>query len=135
MSDNTMSMPTLCQALMSILTSTISTYAKGKADLAHYGPKTPVEEHLGRHVLGLRNALRTESDFLALEASLRQVQEEILGVLFALIDGSMQPPDWPNEIRLVNMDTGEVICPDSLQWAFGIALAKYRATSSDQEQS
>lgn len=136
MSEQKLSGRALCQALMQEVCRTIYLYAEGKADLVRRGAQSALEEDWGKNLLRLRSALATEEQIEALEAVLREVQEDVLGSLFALIDGSSQPPGWPDEIRLVNMDTGEVICPDGLEWNFGLALAEYRARfdASDKEQ-
>jgi hypothetical protein len=117
----------LSQAFMHEVCRTIYLYAKGSIDLLRRSNLTALEEDWGKNVLKLRSVLTTEEQIAALEALLREVQEDVLGSLFALIDGSSQPPGWPDEMRLVNMDTNEVICPEGLEWAFGLALAEYRA--------
>lgn len=127
MQQEKLSGPALCQALMQEVCTAIYGGARRQVDFLRYGAKTPVEADMGKDILTLSSAQLTEQQLDALEAAFRQTQEHLLGGLFALIDGSAQPPGWPNEIRLVNMDTGEVICPEGLQWAFGMALAEYRA--------
>ncbi|MER3515462.1 MAG: hypothetical protein C4310_14575 [Chloroflexota bacterium] len=125
----------LCQALMQEVCRTVYLYAKGRANIVRRGAQNAVEADWGKNALKLRSVLTTEEHILALEAVLREVQEDVLGSLFALIDGSSQPPGWPDEIRLVNMDTGEVICPEGLQWAFGMALAEYQAQQEQERKS
>lgn len=136
MSEFKLSGPPFCRAFMHEICRAIHAYAQGKTDLLRYGPQTPVQEETGKNVLKLRSANLTEEQIDALENAFREVQVSILARLFSLIDGSSQPPRWPDEIRLVNMDTGEVICPDGLEWNFGLALAEYRAQfgASDREQ-
>lgn len=126
MSEQMLSGQTLCQALMYEVCRTVYLYAKGRADLLRRGTPTALEKDWGKNVLRFRSVLTTEEQIAALEALLREVQEDVLGSLFALIDGSSQPPGWPNEIRLVNMDMNEEICPEGLEWAFGLALVQYR---------
>jgi hypothetical protein len=113
-------MQTICEAIYG--------GAKRQVDYLRYGTKTRVEEDLGKHIRTLVPLQLTEQQLTELEAAFRQVQEHLIGSLFALVDGSRQPPGWPNEIRLVNFDTGAVICPGGLEWAFGLALAQYRAS-------
>lgn len=127
MSELKLSGPLFCQAFMHEVCRAIHAYAQGKTDLLRYGPQTPVQEETGKNVLKLRSANLREEQIDALESAFQEVQVSILARLFSLIDGSSQPPGWPDEIRLVNMDTGEVICPGGLEWAFGLALAEYRA--------
>lgn len=104
----------------------IYAYARGKTDLLRYGPQTSVQEETGKNVLRLRTANLTEEQIDALEGAFQEVQVSILARLFSLIDGSSQLPSWPDEIRLVNMDMNEVVCPEGLEWVFGLALAHYR---------
>lgn len=125
----------LCEDLMHRMCAAIYGGARRQVNLLRYGAKTPVEADMGRHILALTSVQLTEQQLDALEAAFRQTQEHLLGGLFALIDGSAQPPGWPDEIRLVNMDTGEVICPEGLQWAFGMALAEYRAQQEQERKS
>jgi len=105
--------------------------AEQTTKLLRVGPQETWEAELGKSILALRSLPLTEEHIAALEIALRQIQESILSALFALIDGSAQPPGWPDEIQLVNMDTGEVICPEGLEWAFGLALAERRARSAE----
>ncbi|HRI55951.1 MAG TPA: hypothetical protein PK170_02525 [Anaerolineae bacterium] len=136
MSGQKLSGQALCLALMNEVCRTIYLYAEGRVNLVRHGAQTALEEDWGKNILKLRSALTTEEQIEALEAILHEVQEDVLGSLFALIDGSSQPLGWPDEIRLVNMDTGEVICPEGLEWNFGLALAEYRARvdADDEEQ-
>lgn len=127
MSQGKLSGQALCKALMETVCEAIYGGAKRQIDYLRYGARTRVEEDLGRHILTLASLQLTEQQLNALEAAFRQVQEHLIGALFALIDGSSQPSGWPDEVRLMNMDTGEVICPEGLEWAFGLALAEYRA--------
>jgi len=121
----------LCRDFMKEICKAMYGGAKRQVDLLRYAAKTPVDKDMGRHVLALASLQLTDQQLDALEAAFRQTQEHLAGWLFSLIDGSSQPPGWPDEIRLVNMDTGEIICPEGLQWAFGLALAEYRAQLSD----
>jgi len=118
-----------CRAFMEQVVSDLHVMAEQTTKLLRVGPQEKWEAELGKNILTLRSLPLTEEHIAALESAFQQVQENILGALFALIDGSAQPPGWPDEIRLVNMDTGEVICPDGLEWAFGLALAEYRDRS------
>jgi len=118
-----------CRAFMEQVVSDLHVIAEQTTKLLRVGPQEKWEAELGKNILTLRSLPLTEEHIAALESAFQQVQENILGALFALIDGSAQPPGWPDEIRLVNMDTGEVICPDGLEWAFGLALAEYRDRS------
>jgi hypothetical protein len=122
---------TLCQALMYEVCRAIHAYAEGKTDLLRHGPRNRIQEETGKNILAIRSINMTEEQLDALEASFREVQISVVARLCSLIDGSSQPPGWPEEIRLVNMDTGEVICPDGLEWALGLALAEYRAQLGD----
>ncbi|PKO20280.1 MAG: hypothetical protein CVU38_20955 [Chloroflexi bacterium HGW-Chloroflexi-1] len=124
-----------CQAFMHEVCRAIYAYARGKTGLLRYGPQTPVQEETGKTVLKLRSANLTEEQIYALEGAFQEVQVSILARLFSLIDGSSQPPGWPDEIRLVNTDTGEEICPDGLEWVFGLALAEYRDRSMASGQA
>jgi len=118
-----------CRAFMEQVVSDLHVMAEQTTKLLRVGPQEKWEAELGKNILTLRSLPLTEEHIAALESAFQQIQENILGALFALIDGSAQPPGWPDEIRLVNMDTGEVICPDGLEWAFGLALAEYRDRS------
>lgn len=118
-----------CRAFMEQVVSDLHVIAEQTTKLLRVGPQEKWEAELGKNILTLRSLPLTEEHIAALESAFQQIQENILGALFALIDGSAQPPGWPDEIRLVNMDTGEVICPDGLEWAFGLALAEYRDRS------
>ena len=118
-----------CRAFMEQVVSDLHVMAEQTTKLLRVGPREKWEAELGKNILTLRSLPLTEEHIAALESAFQQIQENILGALFALIDGSAQPPGWPDEIRLVNMDTGEVICPDGLEWAFGLALAEYRDRS------
>lgn len=123
-----------CQDFMEEICKTIYGGAKRQVDLLRYGAKTPLDENMGRHILPLTSLQPTNQQLDALEAAFRQTQEQLIGWLFSLIDGGSQPPGWPDELRLVDMETGEVICPDGLEWSFGLALAEYRSRS-DEERS
>lgn len=118
-----------CRAFMEQVVSDLHVMAEQTTKLLRVGPQEKWEAELGKNILTLRSLPLTEEHIAALESAFQQIQENILGALFALIDGSAQPPGWPDEIRLVNMDTGEVICPDGLEWAFSLALAEYRDRS------
>lgn len=122
MNQNKLSNELLCLDLMHRLCQTISTSSRKQVDYLRYGAKTAIEQDLGKHILALATSELTENQLMALEAAFCQVQEHLLAGLFALIDGSAQPSGWPEEIRLMNSDTGEPICPNGLEWTFGLAL-------------
>lgn len=100
--------------------------AKRQVDYLRNGAETLPDKELGKHILSLSSLHLTEPQLNALEASLRQVQEELIGWLFSLIDGSTRPPGWPDTIRLFNMDTNETICLENLEWAFALAMGEYK---------
>ncbi len=127
MSHERLSGEALCKAFMDQVCKDIYGGAKRQVDYLRFGPKNRVDEDMGRHILSLSSLQLTEQQLNALEAAFRQTQEHLIGALFTLIDGSRQPPGWPDEIRLLNMDTGEIICPGGLEWVFGLALAEHRA--------
>ena len=134
MNERKLSGKPFCQAFMSQIVSDIFIIAQRRADWLRFGPTERWEADLGKHVLPLRSLPLTEEHITMLEMAFREVQESILGSLFALIDGSSQPPGWPDEIRLMNTDTMEVICPEGLQWAFGLALADYRGQLGEHKE-
>lgn len=108
-------------------------YAKGKVDLLRCESWTPLERSLGQQIASFHGAL-TEEQLKDFEAVLREVQFNMLGGLFALIDGTRQPPGWPGKIRLVNMDTGEEICPQGLEWALAEAMLEYREQQNGESE-
>lgn len=125
----------LCRALMQAIAASVDGSARRYVDYLRHGPKSRVDEDMGRHILALATARLSDEQMDELEAAFRQIQEELLGWLFSVIDGGTQPPGFPDEIRLVNMDSGEVICPEGLEWAFGGAIAQWRSQSRDRATS
>ncbi len=132
MSSAKLSTQEVCQALMREVCEAIYGSARRQVDFLRYGARDRLEADIGKHILTLASLPFTEQQLTALEAAIRQAQEETIGWLFSLLDGSSQPPGWPDALRLVNMDTGEAICPEAFKWEFGLALADYRARL-DQE--
>lgn len=133
MSSAKLSTQEVCQALMHDVAESVYWSARRQVDFLRYGARDRLEADIGKHILTLASLPFTEQQLTALEAAFRQVQEGVIGWLFSLMDGSSQPPGWP-DLRLVNVDTGEVVCPEALEWEFGLALADYRARL-DQETS
>ncbi len=123
----------LCKAMMLDTCKCIHLAARAHVDALRYGPETLVRRHASRHILALASAQLTANQLDALEAALRQVQEETVGALLSLVDGSRQPAGFPEKIRLIDMDTGEEICPGGLQWAFSAALVEWRARPVNEE--
>ncbi len=117
----------LCQELMRDTCDAIYRSAAAYLGLLRNGPNNRADQHRGEEILALASLPFSEEQLHALEKLLRKVQEHAIGTLFALIDGSAQPPGWPDELRLVNMDTGEIICPERLEWEFGGAVVARRA--------
>jgi hypothetical protein len=115
----------LCQLLMQEVSKAIYGSAKRQVNYLRNGTETLLDKELGKHILNLSSLQLTEQQLNALEASFRQVQEELIGWLFSLIDGNTRPPGWPDTIRLVNMDTNEIICPENLEWAFAVVMGEY----------
>jgi len=123
----------LCESLMRVICAAMHGAAKRYVDYLRHGPKSRVDEDMGRHILALAPAQLTLEQLDALETALCQIQEELLGWLFSIVDGATQPAGFPDKMRLVNMDTGEVICPEGLEWAFGGALAAWRSQSKGND--
>ncbi len=126
MSERKLSSEALCEALMDEICRAIYGGAKRQVDYLRYGPRTLVDEHMGSHMLALAPARLTEQQLEELEAAFRQLQEELVGWLFSVIDGGTKPFGFPDEIRLVNMDTGEAICSGELAWEFSGALVDWQ---------
>jgi hypothetical protein len=127
MQEEKLSGEAFCKVFMSLIVETIYDGAAGYVNVLRYGAKSPIEEDVFADILKLRSHNFSEEQYHALAATLCQVQEHLLGWIFALIDGSAQPPGWPDELRLVNVDSDEIVCPEELEWAFSEALVEYRA--------
>lgn len=121
----------LCQALMREICKAAYGSAKRQVNYLRLGVKSPIEEDLGRYVIPLASLHLTPEQLDSLEKAFVHLQEHLIAWLFSIIDGSTQPPGWPSEVRLVNVDTNEVICPGGLEWSFGLALAEYRSQMSN----
>ena len=135
MSDRKLTGEALCCALMNEVYETIYGGARRQIRYLREGAKSSGEEYMGRHILALASARLTDEQLDALEGALRQVQEELMDWLFCIIEGSAQPEGFPDEIRLVNMDTGETICPDGLTWAFAGAGLEWRERTEEGKQA
>lgn len=123
-----------CRALMNQAHSLIHSYAKRYVDYLRYGLRTKADEHWGRNIVALAPAQLSDEQLRALEATLRQVQEELLDAFLCMIDGSAPPEGFPDEVRLVNMATGEPICPEQLGWVFaGVGLEWHARLGSGGE--
>lgn len=116
----------LCQDFMDRICTAIFGSAKRQVNYLKHGPKTTVEQEMGKYILALSSLDLTKQQLDALESAFRQIQEELISWIFSIIDGSTQPPGWPDEVRLVNMETGEAICPGELERNFGLTLAEHR---------
>jgi hypothetical protein len=122
----------LCRAIMCDIHYTIDSNCKRMTRYLRDGVRSPGEAYFARHILKLAPAQLTPEQIDALEETLRQVQEDLMDAFFCVIEGSAQPEGFPDEIRLVNMDTGEEICPHGLTWAFARAARERRARVQDE---
>ena len=126
MSDDKIPSEEFCQVFMREICRSIYAFARGKVTLLRREAWTALDRSIGEHMLALHGSL-DEEQLNDLEASLREVQFNVLGTLFSLIDGTSQPPGWPDEIRLVNADTGESICQEhDLEGALSRAMLDYQ---------
>ena len=114
-----------CKAFLMETCRFLYGYAEGKTNLLRYGPQTQVEEEAGENILKLRSADLTAEQIDALEVAFREVTSATLASLFTLIDGARRPSGWPTKIRIVDMDTGEAICPGELDWRFADAQLEF----------
>lgn len=135
MSEKKLTGEALCRAIMCDIHYTIDSNCKRMIRYLRHGVRSPGEEHFARHILKLAAAQLTPEQIDALEETLRQVQEDLMDAFFCVIEGSAQPEGFPDEIRLVNMDTGEEICPDGLTWAFAGAGREWRARTEEGKQA
>jgi hypothetical protein len=124
----------LCRAFMRHIHYMIDSNCRTMTRYLRHGVRSPGEEYFARHILKLVPAQLTSEQIDALEETLRQVQEDLMDAFFCVIEGSAQPEGFPDEIRLLNMDTGEEICPgpDGLTWAFAGAGREWRARVQDE---
>jgi len=115
----------LCRAIMWDMHRTIDGISRRMAGYLRYGVKSRGDEYSARNISKLASANLTQEQIDALEETLRQVQEEFIDGFFGIVDGGAQPPGFPEQIRLVDMDTGEPICPEFLAATFSMVGLDY----------
>ncbi len=91
MSKQTLSGGALCDALMREIPAAVHASARRYVGYLRHGPGSRIGEDMGRQILALASAHLLDEQLDELEAALRQIQEELLGWLFSLIDGNTQP--------------------------------------------
>ncbi|ABQ90708.1 hypothetical protein [Roseiflexus sp. RS-1] len=94
MSQAKLSTQEVCQALMREVREAIHGNTQRQVDVLQYDARDRLESDSGKHILALAGLPFTEQQLTALEAAFREAQEDVIGWLFALIDGSRQPPGW-----------------------------------------
>jgi hypothetical protein len=94
MSQAKLSTQEVCQALMREVREAIHGNTQRQVDVLQYDARDRLESDSGKHILALAGLPFTEQQLTALEAACREAQEDVIGWLFALIDGSRQPPGW-----------------------------------------
>ena len=112
-----------CQEFMIEVAQAFLGNSRRTVDYLRYGTQTIVDKDMGRNIIGALSSVELSDDQIdMLEKPFNQAQEHLLAWVLAEIDGNAQKPDWPDRIRLVDLDTSEVICDGNLQWMFASAL-------------
>jgi hypothetical protein len=101
-------------------------YSASKVELLRHGPQNAVQLEVGKTLLQLRPLGFTEEQLVVFEKALIETQVDIVAYLFSLIDQGAADVRWPEELRLVNFDTNEFLCPGRLAWAFNEELLDYQ---------
>lgn len=125
MSDERLRGDALCRAIMWDMHRTTGGISRRMAGYLRHGVKCGGDEYSARNISKLASANLTHEQIDALEETLRQVQEELIDVFLGIIDRGRQPQGFPDQIRLVDMDTGEPICPEFLAATFSMVGLDY----------